>query len=534
MKKSTRLKNNAKAKLYFALGAGLHVLAAAIQVSFAFGLQMIIEAATEGSVDNLIFGIWVCIGIMASQTIVGLIGVRCRVMNISEMLVLSKANRMALLFARRLKTPADDNSNDLSFFTADIDMLDGNYHWGVFNLIRSFAVLVLALASMFWINWMLTLAVLAASSIPVLTTLPFAKGLNRRTKAYSDQTADYVDTTRECIQGQRDIMAFDKQAVFLDRHNKANRQVERARANNVFFRSMSDYVSSNSASLVVICAIGLGSYLVITGDLTFGMMVAMTQLIQSVVGPATGIASGINSVRSTKALREKAAETAPDEPKKDALHDFAHAIEIKGLGLKYDDENYVIQNLDLSFKKGGKYAVLAPSGFGKSSIAKAIAMEFMEFDGSITIDGKDIRGIDTGDYNKLMRFVRQDPFLFNDTALNNLTFFEENPDEAEFDAALNITRVRDFLADNEALNRHVSNTSGLSGGQKQRMVLARALLHKPKILVLDEITSGVDLETARDILQDLFFDENLTVIAITHERDERFLGLFDEVVELGA
>jgi len=162
-----------------------------------------------------------------------------------------------------------------------------------------------------------------------------------------------------------------------------------------------------------------------------------------------------------------------------------------------------------------------------------MAREFAEFDGAITLDGKDIREIPSRDYNKILRYVRQDPYLFSDTAINNLAFFEDLPATDEFEKVLTITRVKDFLQDDEALNRPISNTSGLSGGQKQRIVLARALLHQPEILVMDEITSGVDLDTACSILEDIFQDKNLTCIAITHENDERFLGLFDEIVRLG-
>jgi ABC-type transport system involved in cytochrome bd biosynthesis fused ATPase/permease subunit len=240
----------------------------------------------------------------------------------------------------------------------------------------------------------------------------------------------------------------------------------------------------------------------------------------------------INGIRSAKPIVEKAKETAESEPAKTRIADFTNAIEIKGLGLKYDENEYVVKDLDLTFKRGGKYAILAPSGYGKTSIARALAMEFAEFDGSITMDGKDIRSLDTHDYNKILRYVRQDPFLFSDTALNNLAFFDGTPDPALLSKVLRLTRVDEFLADAEALNRQISNTSGLSGGQKQRIVLARALLHSPKVLVLDEITSGIDLENACNILADIFNDKELTCISITHENDERFLGHFDKIFRL--
>jgi len=278
--------------------------------------------------------------------------------------------------------------------------------------------------------------------------------------------------------------------------------------------------------------IGFGSYLVVAGSLSIGEVIVVVNLVQGAAWPMTEFIEGLNGMRAAKGVYDKAREKACATEATETLADFNNGINIEGLGLKYEEDTYVLKNLNLDFTKGRKYAVLAPSGYGKTSLARALALEFLEYEGTIKIDGKEIKYVNPNNYYQFIRYVRQDPYLFTDTAINNITFFGERPPQEELDRILRVTRVDEFMRNEEDLQREVSNNSGLSGGQKQRIVLARALLHKPNILVLDEITSGVDLETACDILKDIFEDRELTVIAITHESDESFLGLFDEIVQL--
>jgi len=508
------------------------IISAAAGVATAFALGGIIGAAENRALDALWPAIILTLGIWVVEFSMNLTAVRFRLAYTFEMLFLSRRSRMAFLFGRRLKSPAEDNNKDLSFFTADIDVLRDKYYRHQALLAMRIANIVFSMGAMIWISPWIALSVVGVMVLLVGITAPFGKGLNKRTKAYSDSVAEYVNVARECIQGQREIMAYDKQDIFLQRHEKENQKVERSRMKAEFFEVLANFVAGYSNFLLVLAIISVGSYFVIEGDITLGEMMVIMQLTQNVAWPVTQFVEGLNGMRAAKGLVEKAKEKAAPTQGKSPLPSFNNAIEINGLGLRYEDDEYVVQNLDLSFTQGKKYAIFAPSGYGKTSVAKALAMEFLEFDGSIKIDGQDIRDIDPKDYNKITRFVRQDPYLFTDTAINNLTFFGGMPPQADLDHALKITRVVDFLPDEEALNRGISNTSGLSGGQKQRIVLARALLHKPKVLILDEITSGVDLETACDILTDLFADKDLTVIAITHESDERFQSLFDEIIHL--
>ena len=152
-------------------------------------------------------------------------------------------------------------------------------------------------------------------------------------------------------------------------------------------------------------------------------------------------------------------------------------------------------------------------------MAKALALEFSEYEGLITIDDKDIQKLCKADYRKLLRYVRQDPFLFADTAINNLLFFDDMPNKDFLTRILEQTKVSDFLPDEDSLNRMVSNTSGLSGGQKQRIAIVRALCMDPDVMLFDEPTSSLDPEMVGEVLDVMkqLAQDGMTMVVVTHE-----------------
>ena len=442
-----------------------------------------------------------------------------------------KRNRLNFILSTKI-SPKEDNK-ELSFFTADVDILDNSYYGIRLSLFHYIPLFLFSLVSLLFINWILTIVLAAVSLLPMLTTWIFGKPLANRKKAYSDSQTLYVDDVKEIIDGKKEIVSYGKQDVFASRHDKANEKVENARARSKFLGALAGSLSFNVGFLVQIAGIGLGSYLVITGDLTIGFLIAVMQLVGNLVWPVVHGAEIVNSIKSSKYIREKAMEKVETPNRKPIIiKDFDDCIEISNLAVKYDEENYIFENINLRFEKGKKYVIQAPSGFGKSSIAKVLSMEIPDFEGSVKIDGKDIKDIDTASLNNILRFVRQDPYIFNDTAYENITFFSDEHEKSTLEATLEITKINGFLQGEEELNRYISNNSGLSGGQKQSLVLARALLHKPQILILDEITSNLDLATSCDILSDLFEDKDLTCIVISHENDNRFKSMFDEIITL--
>jgi len=525
------MKPSAKARSTLVFSAIFFMIQAVMSVILAFMLQRIVDSASNGNMQDFIFFLVLTFCIWPLDVVSVILAAKFRVANIKEMLQLIKRNRLNFILANKI-SPKEEN-NELSFFTADIDVLDQSYYGIRLSLFHYIPLFLFSLVSLLFINWVLTIVLAAVSLLPMLTTWIFGKPLANLQKIYSDNQSSYVDNIKETIDGKKEIVSYGKQGVFLNRHEEANERVETARARSKFLGALAGSLSFNIGFLVQIVGIGLGSYLVITGDLTIGFLIAVMQLIGNLVWPVVHGAEIVNSIKSSKYIREKAMEiSGTSNCKSIVIDDFEDKITISDLAIKYDKEKYIFKNINLCFEKGKKYAIQAPSGFGKSSIAKVLSMEIDDYEGTVMIDGIDIKDINSASLNNILRFVRQDPYIFNDTAYRNITFFSDRWDKSALNAVLDMTRIRGFLPGEEGLNRNISNNSGLSGGQKQSLVLARALLHKPQILILDEITSNLDLTASRDVLENLFDDRELTCIVFSHENDERFLSLFDEVIKL--
>lgn len=529
------MKLTKKARVQLILAGIFFTLLSAVSTSFVFLTQRAVDYTVAGNLRGMLIIQGIAIVIFVPfDFLLAYVSNKCGTGFVREMLVTVKHFRLNFIFKRRTKSPATGETQDLSFFTADADILSNSYLAHRARLPAFISQFAFAVIAMLFINWVVAIAAMVLSLLPMLVSKLFAKKLANRKLAYSNAAAEYVETVKECINGKKEIVAYDKQSLFLKRHRIKNEKVENARQSSTMIEQIAFRASVGSGMLMQVGVITLSAYFVISGDLTIGYMMAMLQLMHSLLNPIYQTVGAVNGMRSAKAVLDKAGEAPKPEPtdKNISITSFSDTLTVTNLGIKYTDDEYVVKDLNLNFKKGGKYAICAPSGYGKSSIARALALEFSEFEGSITIDGQDIRQIETTDYHALLRYVSQSPNLFNDTVINNIAFFDSIPTKSKLDNVLQVTRVNEFMPNDEALNRQISDTSGLSGGQKQRIVLARALLHNPKILVLDEITSGVDLETSCNILSALFADKDLTCIVITHENDENFQKLFDEVIYL--
>jgi ATP-binding cassette subfamily B protein/subfamily B ATP-binding cassette protein MsbA len=211
------------------------------------------------------------------------------------------------------------------------------------------------------------------------------------------------------------------------------------------------------------------------------------------------------------------------------IQDATDAVEIHGLdkGISFNSVSFrypdgsrdVLTDIDLDIEKGKTIAIVGASGAGKSTLADLIPRFYDVTDGSVSIDGTDIRKVTIASLRSLMGNVNQDPILFNDTIFNNIAFGVENATREEVIAAAKIANAHDFIMEKEeGYDTNIGDRGvKLSGGQRQRISIARAVLKNPPILILDEATAALDTESERAVQEALErLMSNRTTLAIAH------------------
>jgi len=199
------------------------------------------------------------------------------------------------------------------------------------------------------------------------------------------------------------------------------------------------------------------------------------------------------------------------------LKEVAGHLVFSEVWFSYDGQNMVLRNINMDVKPGEAIAILGATGSGKSSIINLIPRFYDVTKGSITVDGHDVRDVTLKSLRQHIGIVRQDPFIFSTTLRENIAYGVENARQEDIEAAARRAKIHDYIAflsqgyDTRVGERGVT----LSGGQKQRIAIARALLKDPKILILDDSTSSVDMQTEYEIqqaLEELFVDRTTFII----------------------
>jgi len=268
-----------------------------------------------------------------------------------------------------------------------------------------------------------------------------------------------------------------------------------------------------------------GGYLVLRGEMTFGTLLAAQYLLWQVYGPLQWFAQVNQWFSRAMAGGERIFEVIDQQPE---AYDRADAVpmpamrghvEFDNVRFGYDKSNPVLKGIQLDVAAGEMIGLVGKSGAGKSTTVNLLC-RFYEVDaGSLRVDGVDLREISLRDLRRHIGIVPQDPFLFNGTIAENIAYGKPGADIEEIMAAARAACAHAFIvAKPDGYDTQVGEKgSKLSGGEKQRVAIARAILHNPRILILDEATSSVDVETEKNIQQAIAnLVQGRTTFAIAH------------------
>jgi ABC-type multidrug transport system fused ATPase/permease subunit len=399
----------------------------------------------------------------------------------------------------------------ISRLTNDVEALDQLVTDGVTSLVQNTLTLVGTAILLFVLDWELALATLAVIPFMFVATAIFRVRSTRAYRAVRERLGLVTATLAEDIAGMRMVQAFTREQrnienfrAVADRYRESNMQTV---VLNGWYFPFVDLLSSVALAVVL----GYGGHLYFQGSVSLGTLFAFMLYVQNFFDPVQQLSQLYNTFLSATAALDKIMDvldeepTVVDEPGAVALPQVQGHVRFEDVRFSYGTGPEVLHGLELDVPPGTTVALVGHTGAGKSTIAKLLARFYDPTFGRITIDGHDLRDVTQSSLRRQLGIVPQEGFLFAGTVTENIAF--GRPDAAPEDVvrAARAVGAHDFILrlEDGYETQLQERGSRLSLGQRQLIALARALLADPRILILDEATSSVDIGTERKIEQAL-------------------------------
>ena len=421
----------------------------------------------------------------------------------------------------------------VSALTNDCTSIENNYLAATFTLIELLFCFWGALIMMLYYSPVMLVLAVALSFLPVAVSMKAGNRLTEQEKEISKKNERFVSIVNELLSGFPVIKSFRAEAQASRLFSQRNEQAEEAKKNK---RRTEQLISllANDAGIIAQMGIFLaGAWLAISNKgVTAGVVIVFVQLMNYILKPISQVPLLWSNRKAAIALMEKLSDALSEnvrEEGREKLNGFSEKIEVKDLTYGYEPESHVLKDLDVQFDAGKSYAIVGGSGSGKSTLLNLLMGSSSNYQGEICIDGVSIKNIESESLYQLMTSVQQNVFVFNDTIRNNVTMFHEFPDK-EVTLALERSGLSEFIEKRGEDFVCGENGANLSGGERQRISIARALLRKSPILLVDEATAALDAATARAVSFSILNLVGMTRIVVTHRLEEAILRRYDKIL----
>ncbi|MHB1483800.1 MAG: ABC transporter ATP-binding protein [Saccharofermentanales bacterium] len=403
--------------------------------------------------------------------------------------------------------------------------------YGIMLLIEQALYFVIAAVILFTIDW--KLASVSLAMMPVIAFIAFRleKRIGKTFEKISDQRAVLNTTAQENLAGVRLVKAFGREKHEIEKFLRQNEEISRLNIEQSYiwakFQPLMDYLT-NAVSVLII---SVGGFLVIGGEMSVGTLVSFNLYAFMLIWPMRMIGWLVNMMAQCLASLKKIDKIFAEQPEIENPPDaFSPAnieghIEFRNVSLSLDGTE-ILRDITFEARTGSTIAIMGGTGSGKSSLVHLIGRYYDRTSGSILIDGHDVREYDLQALRRGISVVMQDVFLFSDTIKENIIFGcdnsalqeEQEGQDERMTLASKDAHIHDFIARTSDGYETVIGERGigLSGGQKQRISIARAMVRDCGILILDDSTSALDIETEHQIQESIDKKRGMTKLIIAH------------------
>jgi ATP-binding cassette subfamily B protein len=444
---------------------------------------------------------------------------------------------------------ANKTGDIMAKMTGDIDAVRHFISWVFYSLFENLAWLIFAIIMMMMIDPLLTLTLLIVIPFIGFVATRLVKDVQPTWGHIREAFSALNSVVSENLSGNRVVKAFTREQFEIEKFQEKNlnfkdRNIESAAVWAKHLPVLD--VLSGSLGIIVIM---VGGIFVINDRLTIGNLVVFNSFLWMLSNPMRMLCWLLNDLERCKASLEKIKEMLEVTPKiplavEHVDEELQGYVEFKNVSFHFEDDDSVavLKNVSFVAKPGETIGILGETGAGKSTLVSLISRFYDAVDGEVLIDGKNIKDWNARKVRSTIATVMQDVFLFSDSAASNISFADRNAEMSQIQHVAKLADAHNFIENlTDGYDTIVGERgTGLSGGQKQRISLARALLKDPSILILDDTTSAVDMETEYKIQQDLQkIGKNKTTFIIAHrvssvkDADQILVLSHGEIIERG-
>ncbi|MEZ4802460.1 MAG: ABC transporter ATP-binding protein [Gelidibacter sp.] len=398
-------------------------------------------------------------------------------------------------------------------------------------IVKEPMTIIFTIGAMIAISFKLTLFVFIFIPISGVIISQIGKSLKAKSKKAQFENGYLISIVEETLSGLKVVKSYNSERTFKGKFNTSVQRLYKIMNSIGRKNNLSSPMSEFMGIVVIAILLWYGGNMVLVEKFADGTpllegskFLAYMGLAYNILTPAKAISKASYQVKTGLAAAERVFDvlevenTITDKPNAIVKKDFTDKISINNIFFKYEDE-MVLKNFNITVPKGKSVALVGQSGSGKSTIANLVTRFYDVNEGSIEIDGIDIRDLTKHSLRNLLGLVTQDSILFNDTIKNNILLGKDTASDEEIVEALKIANAWEFVKDlPNGIETNIGDSGNkLSGGQKQRLSIARAVLKNPPIMILDEATSALDTESERYVqvaLENMM--KNRTSIVIAH------------------